>query len=115
MKSKLILSLLIFVLPNFSQAGKEIYMAKCASCHDANIPTTPLLQGQRASYLTSSLNMFKDGNRQNFIMEYLADQLSYDEIKSISSYLGSQDACSVATDVEPMGGDVNRGFKKSQS
>jgi cytochrome c553 len=69
-------------------------LAPCAACHgpDGRMLGAPSLQGQQAAYIERQLASFAEGMRQNDInrrMRVIAQQLTPDEMKSISAYYGS--------------------------
>lgn len=75
-----------------SDNGK-IKAAVCASCHGANGDTTvgnwPKLAGQSPVYLSTQLESFKTGKRQNEIMYGLTQALSDQDIADLSVYYAS--------------------------
>jgi cytochrome c553 len=71
----------------------------CAACHGANglgvdaplTPKPPLLAGQHADYLEQALIAYRNGRRQNVIMDGMAKLLASDEdIKIVAAYFASQ-------------------------
>lgn len=83
--------------------GQEIYrggdlarnIPACTACHSptgvGNGPAKyPLVTGQHADYMAKQLHDFKNGIRKNDnarIMRDIAERLSDDEIKAVSSYM----------------------------
>lgn len=74
---------------------KDKNRASCASCHgpagNAPIdPTYPRLAGQYADYLEHTLQMYRDGERQQSVMGLQAKDLSDQEIADVAAYLSEQ-------------------------
>jgi cytochrome c553 len=71
--------------------GKKQYDATCIACHGpggiAVAPIYPNLNGQKEQYLVTQLKAFRDGSRQNPIMEPMAKNLSDTEIADLSAFL----------------------------
>jgi cytochrome c553 len=83
--------------------GQEIYIGgdlarnipACSACHSpkgiGNGPAKfPVMAGQHSVYTASQLNNFKSGKRKNDIgriMRDIAERLTDDEIKAVSSYI----------------------------
>jgi len=76
--------------------------AVCHACHGATgksaQPIYPNLGGQQQSYLIRSLNGFRDGSRQNAIMNGFAANLSDADIADISAWYASQQGLTEITD-----------------
>lgn len=74
-------------------AGKAKYQATCAACHGANgisiAPIYPNLAGQKEPYLVAQLKAFRDGQRQNPIMQPMAKGLSDTDIANIAAYVST--------------------------
>lgn len=69
----------------------------CVECHGAEgakpiDPTYPVLAGQYTDYLAHSLQMYRDGRRQNTLMANQAKPLSDQQIADLSAYFGSRDS-----------------------
>jgi cbb3-type cytochrome c oxidase subunit III len=66
----------------------------CAGCHgvDGNSfnPEWPSLAGQNASYLIKALQSFKDGSRQNVLMNAQAAALSEQDMQDIAAWFSAQ-------------------------
>ena len=66
----------------------------CVGCHgvDGNsvVPTFPRIAGQYEDYLYQSLKSYKNGKRNNAIMNGVASTLNDDQMKMISKYFSSQ-------------------------
>ena len=67
--------------------------AVCAACHGpkgiAVAPTFPNLAGQSATYLYVQLRAFKDGARENAVMQPLAKALSDRDIRNLAAHFAS--------------------------
>jgi len=65
----------------------------CEGCHGTNgisvSSIIPNLAGQKAEYLTLSLQAFKNGSRKNGIMSSIVAQISADDISDLSTYYSS--------------------------
>ncbi len=68
--------------------------AVCHACHgpagQSTQPIYPNLGGQQQSYLIKTLQGFRDGSRQNAIMNGFAANLSDADIKDITAWYASQ-------------------------
>ena len=68
--------------------------AVCHACHGATgksiQPIYPNLGGQQQSYLIKTLQGFRDGSRQNAIMNGFAASLSEADIEDITAWYASQ-------------------------
>ncbi len=67
--------------------------AACAACHGAKgiavAPTFPNLAGQSATYLYVQLRAFKDGARDNAVMQPLAKALSDQDMRNLAAHFAS--------------------------
>ncbi len=76
--------------------GEQKYTAVCAACHGAGgnsgTPANPKLSQQHPEYIVKQLQEFKSGKRPNPIMQGFAAQLTEQDMKNISAYLGTQKA-----------------------
>lgn len=74
-------------------AGKQKYEATCAACHGAKgisiAPIYPNLAGQKKEYLISQITAFRDGTRQNPIMQPMAKGLTDADIANIAEYVST--------------------------
>ncbi len=77
-------------------AAGQAKSASCAACHGADgiatVPTYPSLAGQNEAYLVSSMQAYKQKQRQGgmaAIMEIQAANLSDEDIADISAYYAS--------------------------
>jgi cytochrome c553 len=65
----------------------------CAACHGAKgiavAPTFPNLAGQSATYLYVQLRAFKDGARENAVMQPLAKALSDGDMRNVAAHFAS--------------------------
>jgi cytochrome c553 len=73
--------------------------AVCAACHGQNglgvdaplTPKPPVLAGQHADYLEQALIAYRNGRRQNVVMNGMAKMLATDaDVKSVAAYFASQ-------------------------
>ncbi len=73
--------------------GQEL-SASCAACHGADgnstIPANPKLAGQYDSYLVFVLKAYRDGSRENALMNGMAANLSDQDIADLAAYFSSQ-------------------------
>ena len=72
-----------------AEAGKAI-SAACVACHgpEGISPQDiwPNLKGQKAAYLVQSLKAYRDGTRDNAIMEGISAGLSDADIENLAAY-----------------------------
>ena len=75
------------------EAGKA-KSAVCAACHGADgnsvNPEWPSLAGQHANYSVIQLQAFKEGKRNNALMNAQAAVLSDQDMEDLSAYYASQ-------------------------
>lgn len=73
--------------------GEEL-SATCAACHGADgnsqIPANPKIAGQYDSYLVFALQAYRDGTRNNALMNGMAANLSDQDIADLAAYFSSQ-------------------------
>jgi len=66
----------------------------CIGCHgvdgNSEVPTFPRIAGQYEDYLYQSLKSYKNGKRNNAIMNGVASTLNDDQMKKLSKYFASQ-------------------------
>ena len=66
----------------------------CVGCHgvdgNSEVPTFPRIAGQYEDYLYQSLKSYKNGKRNNAIMNGVASTLNDDQMKMLSKYFSSQ-------------------------
>jgi cytochrome c553 len=86
--------LVLFAAP--SHAGDEAMKEKatqCTPCHGetgiSQTENTPSLAGQPDLFLQWQLVFFRSGSRKNEIMQPMADQLSNEDVRSLSAYFAS--------------------------
>ena len=87
-----------FRLDDSKQANSDIKMIEeanaCVGCHgpDGNsiVPTFPKIAGQYQDYLLHALKSYKNGNRNNAIMNGIASTLSDEQMIILSKYYASQ-------------------------
>ena len=83
----------------YTQGSAEAGASKaavCTACHgpggnSAN-PQWPKLAGQSSRFIAEQLHAFKDGKRQNPLMQPQAAALSDDDIKNLAAYFAAQPA-----------------------
>ncbi|MDN5850100.1 MAG: cytochrome c [Nitrococcus sp.] len=96
-----LLSCLLFSVQAFAiqygdpKAGAEKFQDKgCVNCHreggHSTVPTFPILAGQPSDYLVHALKQYKEGKRENPIMQGQASGLSESDIYDIAEYLSQQ-------------------------
>jgi len=85
-----------------ADAGQKLATTKnaetgqaCVDCHGAAgnapiDPTYPKLGGQYHDYIAHSLQMYRDGDRQNALMAAQAKSLSDQQIADLAAYFGAQ-------------------------
>ena len=75
--------------------GKEIYEKACMACHSVdatnNNPEWPRLHGQHSEYLLHALREYKNGNRDNAIMQMQVDHLSEQDLRDLAAYFSAGD------------------------
>lgn len=87
----------------------------CAACHGADgnsvNPEWPKLAGQGAAYTVAQLQLFKNGTRQNALMQPQAAALSEQDMLDIAAYYESQTGTPGAADPElyELGQQIYRG------
>lgn len=71
--------------------GQQKYEATCAACHGTQgisiAPIYPNLAGQKEEYLAAQMKAFRDGTRQNPIMQPMAKGLSDTDIANIAAFV----------------------------
>jgi cytochrome c553 len=87
--------------PALAAKGKEIYengvpeprkVIKCIECHgetSAGTNTVPRLAGQHHDYLALQLHYYRDGLRENKLMNRNVKNISDDEIAAVIEYIGT--------------------------
>ena len=73
-----------------ARAGRRLAGGQCAGCHGndglAVVPGAPNLAGQVEPYLVKALTEYRDGKRQNEIMNVVAKELSDADIANLAAY-----------------------------
>ena len=69
--------------------------AVCAACHGAGgkqpiAPDTPRLAGQEYDYLIQALLQYRNGARQNPIMDAMAKALTDEQIRDLAKFFSEQ-------------------------
>lgn len=71
----------------------EAKSAACRACHGGNGVSVsediPNLAGQKAKYLATQLEAFRDGTRTNPLMNAMAGQLEDDDIENLAAFFSS--------------------------
>ena len=77
-------------------AAGEKKAAVCAACHgeagNSSNPQWPSLAQQPAQFISTSLFMFREGNRKNDLMTPMAKPLSNAEMNDLAAYFAAQKA-----------------------
>lgn len=68
--------------------------ASCVGCHGADgnstAPANPSLAGQKEQYLVTTMLEYKDGKRQNAVMQAMLGPFSEEDIRDIAAYYAAQ-------------------------
>lgn len=89
----------LLVVSGLAHAGGDVtrgeeLSATCAACHGADgnstIPANPKLAGQYDSYLEHALKSYRDGSRNNALMNGMAAALSYQDIADLAAFYAAQ-------------------------
>lgn len=76
-------------------AGERIAEDQCMACHavDESLgnPEWPKIAGQYGNYLLHSLREYKDGNRENAVMQGQVEDLSLQDLRDVASYYSRLD------------------------
>jgi cytochrome c553 len=87
--------------PALAAKGKEIYengvpeprkVIRCIECHgetSAGTNTVPRLAGQHHDYLALQLHYYRDGLRENKLMNRNVKNITDDEIAAVTEYIGT--------------------------
>ncbi len=74
--------------------GQQKASTVCVACHGLDgmsaIPANPNIAGMPEQYIAKQLELFKEGKRQNPIMQGMAASLTPDEMKGLGIYYFSQ-------------------------
>lgn len=84
-------------------AGRDKAAQVCVSCHgsDGNgngDQNNPRLAGQHRDYLEQALHSYRDGTRENAIMQGFAQTLSDEDIANLAAYYAEQQGLSDLSD-----------------
>ncbi len=94
--------------PALAAKGKEIYengvpeprkVIKCIECHgetSAGTNTVPRLAGQHPGYLALQLHYYRDGLRENKLMNRNVKNITDDEIAAVIEYIGTLSGASAS-------------------
>jgi cytochrome c553 len=87
--------------PALAARGKEVYengrpepnkVIKCIECHgetSAGTNNVPRLAGQHLDYLALQVHYYRDGLRQNLLMNRNVKNITDDDIKAVIAYIGT--------------------------
>lgn len=97
MKRQILTALFTATLATSASAGDpaagKVRSASCAGCHGADgisvVPKYPNLAGQNAGYLILTLKGFRDGTRENNVMNAMAKSLSDADIENLAAFYSS--------------------------
>ena len=74
-------------------AAGQAKAVACGACHGANgisvVPMYPNLAGQKSAYITKQLKAFRDGTRQDPVMNGMAKPLADADIENLAAYFES--------------------------
>lgn len=77
------------------EAGQQIAENQCMACHatdgSQSNPQWPSLAGQHADYLLEALKQYKEGDRQNAVMQGQVSNLSLQDMRDVAAYYAEQD------------------------
>ncbi|MDN3519232.1 cytochrome c [Aquisalimonas lutea] len=72
------------------RAGREIAESQCMACHavdgSQSNPQWPRLAGQHRDYLVEALRQYKEGERDNSVMQGQVSGLSMQELRNVAAY-----------------------------
>jgi cytochrome c553 len=90
----LILSFSAHSAPGDPAKGEKLANEACASCHNADgnsvVPSFPKIAGQHAAYLLREMKDYREGRRQNEIMQPLLTPLTEDDLANLAAYFSKQ-------------------------
>ncbi len=97
MKRQVLTALFTATLATTASAGDvaagKARSASCAGCHGADgisaVPNYPNLAGQKEQYLIMTLKGFRDGSRENNVMNAMAKSLSDADIENLAAFYAS--------------------------
>ena len=97
MKRQILTALFTATLATTASAGDvaagKVRSATCAGCHGADgisaVPNYPNLAGQKEAYLIMTLQGFRDGTRENNVMNAMAKSLSDADIENLAAFYAS--------------------------
>lgn len=85
--------LLLGVLGSGAALAELPNIEECTGCHGrdgrSNQPANPNLAGQKEQYLVKALKDFRIGDRKHLMMNFVARNLSDEEIAEIAAYYAS--------------------------
>ena len=102
-------ALLVLLIPSFAMAEPDIAAGQekagmCFGCHGAEgnskNPNFPSLAGQKPAYLVNQLRAFREGTRQNGMMQNMAANLTNQEIINLAAFFATVENISAVVDTE---------------
>ncbi len=82
-------------VPEADLANGEAIAQTCMTCHQAGAPRldppTAKLYRQRRSYVFFALLEFKDGTRENALMQPFVDPLSEQDMRDVAAYIAGEE------------------------
>ena len=88
------------------ESGRARAASVCAACHGADGVSVanhiPHLAGQRAIYIESQLDAFKDGSRKHDVMNPIAAQLSVADISNLAAYFATLRGAAAGAKSKPL-------------
>ena len=109
-------------LPAFASADAEAGRQKaaaCAACHgeggNSTNPAWPSLAAQPAQFISTSLFMFREGNRQDPLMTPMAKGLSNPELNDLAAYFSAQKAVPPKHKTRPENAAAGPGLAKKHN
>lgn len=103
--------------------GKHIFQNNCIGCHGelTSDMATPILHGQIEKYIEKQLNNFKQGERQDLMMNGFMNKIVVDlkltstDFKDIAAYIHSLNPCDYPVKIESLDGDIAKGKTATSS
>jgi len=97
-------------------AAGEKKAAVCAACHgeagNSTNPQWPSLAQQPAQFISTSLFMFREGNRKNDLMTPMAKSLSNADMNDLAAYFAAQKAAAPKHQSKPENAAAGPGLAK---
>ncbi len=84
------------------EAGRQVVARVCQTCHglagDEGGARTPWIGGQSAAYLAEQLRAYRSGERENYMMNAFAKDLTDEQIDDVAAWFASHTATPVLPD-----------------